>query len=274
MEAEDQSGNKGHKEHSILIDDVLLRRIAAEERVPLGTIEKDLAISCALRAISESGFRGYLVFKGGTAIKKFYHPEARFSEDMDFTVLSMGEDETISELERLFFDRRMETISFGRASKERFSVASRRLRLPFMGPLRYHNSVRIDLSFRNDVILETRRRAVLHKYGDSISSEIHVLEFTEIIAEKLRALMERGYPRDYYDVWTHIDQIGDKGSLRELTKSKCALIGLEYNPATIFEERLVERVESMWRTQLQHLLPVYVDFRAILPNLKAKLSFL
>lgn len=257
-----------------MIDDVILRRIAAEERVPLGTLEKDFAISCAIQAISGSRLRDHLVFKGGTAIKKFYHPKARFSEDMDFTVLSMDEDEVLSSLERLFLDRRVETISFGRVSEERFSRAGRRLRLPFLGPLRYRNSVRIDLSFRDDVILETKRRAVLHRYGESISSEIHVLDFMEIIAEKLRALMDRGYPRDYYDMWTHIDQIGDKASLRELTERKCTLIDLEYNPAIIFEERVLERVESLWRTQLQHLLPDYIDFRAILPDLEAKLNFL
>lgn len=257
-----------------MIDDVLLRRIATEERVPLGTIEKDLAISCALHTISDSGLGDNLVFKGGTAIKKFYHPGARFSEDMDFTVLSMDEDEAISSLDQLFLDKQVETISFGRVSEERFSRAGRQIRLPFDGPLRYRNSVRIDLSFRDDVILETERRTVLHKYGDSISSEIHVLDFTEIIAEKLRALMDRGYPRDYYDVWTHIDKITEKGPLRELTKRKCTLIDIEYDPTIIFDERVLERVESMWKTQLQHLLPEYTDFRAILPDLKAKLNFL
>jgi len=256
-----------------LIDDVLLRRIAAEERVPLGTIEKDLAISCALHVISDSGLRDHIVFKGGTALKKFYHPEARFSEDMDFTVLSMDEEEAVTALERLFLERRVETISFSIVSEERFSLAGRRLRLLFDGPLRYRNSVRIDLSFREDVI-ETERRTVLHRYGDSISSEILVLDFMEIISEKLRALMERGYPRDYYDVWTYIDQIGDKASLRELTERKCALINLEYNPTIIFDEPVIERVESMWKTQLQHLLPDYIEFRAILPDIKAKLAFL
>jgi len=257
-----------------LIDDVLLRRIAAEESVPLGIIEKDLAISCALDIISESGLRDHLVFKGGTAIKKFYHPEARFSEDMDFTVLAQDEDEAISALKRLFLDIQVETVSFGEVYEERFSQGGRRIRLPFTGPLRYRNSVRIDLSFRDDVILETRRRAVLHRYGDTLPSEIHVLDFTEIIAEKLRALMERSYPRDYYDIWTHIDEIADKSSLRELTERKCALVGLEYSPATILDEHILQRVETTWRTQLQHLLPNYVEFRAILPDLKAKLKFL
>jgi predicted nucleotidyltransferase component of viral defense system len=257
-----------------LIDDVLLRRIAIEERVPLGTIEKDLAISCALHAISGSRLRDHLVFKGGTAIKKFYQPDARFSEDMDFTVLNQSEDEAIYALKKLFQDKQVETVSFGEVYEERFSQAGRRIRLPFTGPLRYRNSVRIDLSFRDDIILETGRRTVLHRYGDTLPSEIHILDFTEIIAEKLRALMERGYSRDYYDIWKHIDKITDKSSLRELTARKCTLIGIEYSPTTIFDENILQRVESTWRTQLQHLLPDYVEFRAMLSDLKDRLKFL
>jgi len=257
-----------------LIDDVLLRRIAAEEKVPLGTIEKDLALSCALHVISQSDLGERLVFKGGTAIKKYYYPGARFSEDMDFTVLKLNEDEVISSLERLFHDSQIDTISFGRPREERFSRAGRRLRLPFTGPLRYRNGIMIDLSFRNDVINEPVKRKIMHRYGESVSSEILVLEFTEIIAEKLRALMERGYPRDYYDLWVHIDKIGDKRRLRELALRKCALIGLDFRPGAIFDESVIERVESMWRTNLKHLLPNYVDFGEILPDLKAKLNFL
>jgi predicted nucleotidyltransferase component of viral defense system len=186
----------------------------------------------------------------------------------------MSEKDTILALTQLFLDRTVETVSFGRVHEERFSQEGRRLRLPFTGPLRYRNSVRIDLSFREDIILEIRKRAVLHKYGEPLSTKLKVLDFTEIMAEKLRALMERGYPRDYYEVWYHIDQIQDKTTLKQLTARKCTLLSLEYNPSRIFDESVLERVESLWKTQLQHLIPNYLDFRDILPELKAKLNFL
>ena len=51
------------------IDDVSLREIAAEERIPVGTIEKDLALVCALHRLSTSPLKRHLVFKGGTARK-------------------------------------------------------------------------------------------------------------------------------------------------------------------------------------------------------------
>ena len=51
------------------------------------TIEKDYVLTWVLHAIAASPLQGKLAFKGGTAIKKMYVPEYRFSEDLDFTVL-------------------------------------------------------------------------------------------------------------------------------------------------------------------------------------------
>jgi uncharacterized protein len=64
-----------------------LKRTALKAGVPQGTIEKDYVLSVVLREIAESELSKSLVFKGGTAIKKVYFTEARFSEDLDFTVL-------------------------------------------------------------------------------------------------------------------------------------------------------------------------------------------
>ena len=69
------------------MDDNALARMAGKEAVPLAIVEKDFALSVILRAIAGSGLRDALVFKGGTAIKKAYFPKARFSEDLDFTVV-------------------------------------------------------------------------------------------------------------------------------------------------------------------------------------------
>jgi uncharacterized protein len=51
------------------------------------TIEKDYVLTWTLLAIAESPLRDRLAFKGGTALKKVYIPDYRFSEDLDFTLL-------------------------------------------------------------------------------------------------------------------------------------------------------------------------------------------
>jgi uncharacterized protein len=40
-----------------------------------------------LMGLSDSLLRSLLAFKGGTAIKKIYFPDYRYSEDLDFTLL-------------------------------------------------------------------------------------------------------------------------------------------------------------------------------------------
>jgi len=76
-----------------VIEDIELREISVDTGVPVGTVEKDLAITCTLLAISKIRLRDHLAFKGGTAIKKVYYPDSRFSEDLDFTVTDLGAEE-------------------------------------------------------------------------------------------------------------------------------------------------------------------------------------
>jgi len=61
-----------------------LKRIAGREKVGLGVVEKDHAITVALLILSRTELSEAMVFKGGTAIKKMFYPKTRFSEDLDF----------------------------------------------------------------------------------------------------------------------------------------------------------------------------------------------
>ena len=58
-------------------------------RLGLGdrTIEKDYVLTWVLNAMAASPLHDLLAFKGGTAIKRMYVPDYRFSEDLDFTLL-------------------------------------------------------------------------------------------------------------------------------------------------------------------------------------------
>ncbi|MBI5209297.1 MAG: nucleotidyl transferase AbiEii/AbiGii toxin family protein [Elusimicrobia bacterium] len=54
--------------------------------LPWEVLERDYLLSWILAGISQvDALRGTLVFKGGTALKKCYFGDHRFSEDLDFT---------------------------------------------------------------------------------------------------------------------------------------------------------------------------------------------
>ncbi len=62
--------------------------MAIRKGVPEAVIEKDYCIGWLLFGISkEPNLAKTLVFKGGTALRRAYFPEWRFSEDLDFTAI-------------------------------------------------------------------------------------------------------------------------------------------------------------------------------------------
>lgn len=256
-----------------MIDDIELRELSVEMGVPVGTVEKDLALTCALNAVSRRKLRDHLVFKGGTAIKKIYYPGARFSEDLDFTVVKLKEEEVKTQLESLNHAE-VNSITFMEVGEEGYTHGGTRFRLPYTGPLNYKNSIRFDLSFRDDLILSHEEKKVLSGFSEDIPSTIKVLDFKELMAEKLRATMTRENPRDYYDIWAYLPKINEKETLRELVERKCTLAEYDYSPSRIFETGVLARVESAWRTQLRHLTPNYVEFAEIIPQLREQTKFL
>lgn len=63
-----------------------IRDAARNQGIPQNVIEKDYALSYILAGIySHRGLGSSLVFKGGTALKKLYFGEYRFSEGLDFS---------------------------------------------------------------------------------------------------------------------------------------------------------------------------------------------
>jgi predicted nucleotidyltransferase component of viral defense system len=78
-----------------------IRRIAREEKLAAGIVEKDYALTWLLKGfyLMDSGLDDRFVLKGGTAIRKVYFPQVwRFSEDLDFTVAKAAKPEGIKDL--------------------------------------------------------------------------------------------------------------------------------------------------------------------------------
>ena len=55
-------------------------------RIPESVLERDYCLAWLLAALAESDFKAVLGFKGGTALKRCYFGDYRFSEDLDFTL--------------------------------------------------------------------------------------------------------------------------------------------------------------------------------------------
>ena len=83
---------------------LLANRLAKNggRRIPESVLERDYCLAWFLMALAESDLKATLGFKGGTALKRCYFGDYRFSEDLDFTLTApMTPDELKTRLERV-----------------------------------------------------------------------------------------------------------------------------------------------------------------------------
>jgi len=74
-----------HKEKDNFKDAIIT--VAKSHKVSEIIIEKDYWVTYILKSISESEYKGNIVFKGGTSLSKAYNIIKRFSEDIDLALI-------------------------------------------------------------------------------------------------------------------------------------------------------------------------------------------
>lgn len=181
-------------------------------RIPETVLERDYCLSWLLVGLSRSPLRSRLAFKGGTALKKCYFWDYRFSEDLDFT---LTEEPSWEEIERGFAAAFEETQRgsgivirldhLDRASHEN----SYTFYLAYEGPLPSGpgKSVKTDITIRERVVLPLEERPVLRGYDEyrdlPEDARVRVYSLDEAAVEKTVALLDRARnePRDLYDLW-------------------------------------------------------------------------
>ena len=175
-------------------------------------VEKDYVLGWVLWGIgADTELETRWAFKGGTCLRKCYIETYRFSEDLDFTVLPgkpMTETVVSAALARVM-------ARVGEASGIDFSArplalrtrpdgASLEGRIFYRGPRAAPGeaSIKIDLSLAETMARPTVLRQISHPYPDALPdpASVRCYSFDELFAEKLRAMAERGRPRDLYDI--------------------------------------------------------------------------
>jgi hypothetical protein len=106
---------------------------------------------------------------------------------------------------------------------------------------------------------------------------VRCYSFEEVFAEKLRALAERGRPRDLYDVihlYRHDELLPDRVAIFDTLGRKCNFKGIPVpTMASIGAERRVE-LEADWAAMLGHQLPALPPFEQFWQELPALFDWL
>lgn len=195
-----------------------LQRLANREKVALGTLEKDYVLTEVLKALSYvPELHEIFVFKGGTALRKVYYSNWRYSEDLDFTVKqNMAKEELREALDQWY--RQAEGISQLQLVTKMLHKPNgyARVRTQFLGPLSYPGMIFMDLSFDEPLCLEPEYREILAAPFPLEHQKVLAYPLEELLAEKMRSLIERGKSRDYYDVWRLLKEESPKLDLKLL----------------------------------------------------------
>lgn len=193
---------------------LLSNRLAREggRRIPETVLERDYCLAWFLVGLSRSPLREQLAFKGGTALKRCYFGDYRFSEDLDFTLTEEQPfKDILAALNGIYAEvHRASGIVFRFSREDRKKHQnSHTFYLAYEGPLptRSTKEVKVDITIRERIVCPLQERPVVRGYEeyddlpDDCSIRAYALD--EIVVEKIVALTDRGRnePRDLYDVW-------------------------------------------------------------------------
>jgi predicted nucleotidyltransferase component of viral defense system len=198
---------------------LLSNRLAEDggRRIPEAVLERDYCLAWFLVGLSRSPLRDVLAFKGGTALKRCYFGDYRFSEDLDFTMIrETALERILAELENIYAEVQQASgmvIGYSREDRKTHQN-SHTFYLSYEGPLpgARVKEVKVDITIEERLVLPLQARAVLRGYEeyedlpDDATVQVYSLE--EILVEKVVALADlaRNEPRDLYDVWFLTDR--------------------------------------------------------------------
>lgn len=256
-----------------------IRRIARARGLAVGVVEKDYALSWLLRGLykENSGVKDSFILKGGTAIRKVYFPTTwRFSEDLDFTVIANKDVKKIRESMQSVFERARLESGINYSMESFHSTAGAIIaNAQFIGPLNFANRIRHDITLKEKMVLKPEMRIIKNDFPDLPSFKASAYSLVEILVEKIRSIMQRGYSRDYYDVWRLLKEREFKNSeIKRFLIQKCELNGISYRPESIFQDRRLNEARSFWVEGLGYLTRELPRFDTVISEMQEKLDFL
>jgi predicted nucleotidyltransferase component of viral defense system len=256
-----------------------IKQRANEAGVRDQQIELDYILSWILFGISKHGqLSETIVFKGGTALKKVYFEDYRFSEDLDFTILKteISNEQIIDWFEEIFQIIKNEAnIPLQILENNKHEEGGINFYINYIGPLGglgNNKKVKIDISRDEELVFEPSMNDAFICYSDLEKYKIICYKLEEILVEKMRSVMQRMQARDFYDIWYLLEQHGMNVNyyLPEFY-AKCSSKGLLY---TDFTKKLNERLpqyKGRWKSSMGEQIKDLPDFDQVVREVKRHL---
>ena len=256
---------------------------AGGRRFPEAVIERDYVLAWFLVGLAGHSLRDVMAFKGGTALRRCWFEDYRFSEDLDFTLTRpITLDGILAGLNEIFATVEADSglrIAFDREDRHGHQN-SHTFYLRYQGPLPAANDVKVDITINEVLCFPLQDRPILRTYDgfhdlpEGPTVKVYAIE--EIAIEKLLALSDRARnePRDLYDLWylfsfTNVRVAQLRAELQaKLASRQRVIAGMEQ--AIAAKE---DRLRRLWAVRLAHQmnnLPPFDDvFREVQRTVRA-----
>ena len=211
--------------------------------------EREVVLTYVLKILSEHGVLKKLAFKGGTCIRKhLLGSTGRFSEDLDFSARTeLDPDAFLLELleifNRAYYDIRFH---FG----DRFYITDDKQScgavITYTHSWNEHGQFSLQLSLREQPILKVEARPMIEasyfKHLELVPPPIPTLDPLEIIAEKIRACVQRTTARDIFDLYLFSATPFNREWVRTMTVIKLWNVKVPFDPERFFADLKSTRV--------------------------------
>jgi len=188
---------------------------AREFDLHAANVERDYVFGWLLAGIyTVSDLKDILILKGGNCFRKGYFINTRFSNDLDFSAQSaIDEKLLLQELNKVCdFAQNASGVIFEKdrnrveekltIDKERKVYQAKLYFKDFYGnPDNITISVRLDVTQYDKIYLPVQTRFLIHPYSDESDcrAEIRCVKIEELLATKLKCLLQRRHSNDLYD---------------------------------------------------------------------------
>lgn len=273
----------------------ILKQKASKTKTALWIIEKDYALSYLLSAIFKVPlFEDLLVLKGGTALKKAYFKDYRFSEDLDFSTQFECSEAAIQKS----IDTAINIMIQDMQERGPFIIQSEPLTLREPHPGKqiayavrfqfpYHREplcrLKVEITVDEPVLIAAESKPILHDYGETIETDLKVYQLAEIVTEKYRALLQslarlqkKGWGanrvcRDYYDLWWILREVDlSSHNIPALLEDKCVIRNVNCESIDMFfDKSLLNVAKREWDRLLIPFVPNRVALDTVFSELKS-----
>lgn len=251
-----------------------VQRIAGALGLEPRVIDHDYALGCYLCFLgNQATVQKKWLFKGGTALRKCYFEEYRFSEDLDFTVLGIISVENLRNVLRSANIAMQGAIGIRTDEREivvdviedDYGKESYEARIYYFGPWNYGGSprsIRIHTNRDESLVFPTNMLSVFHQYSDREelpAAFIQVYSLEEMMAEKLRAFSgqrKQAIPHDIFDLYHLSRNVESVDKVLEAFPQKCQAKGISLDAIDL--DKVMARkpeYENNWRQGLEYLVP-------------------